>query len=565
VDSDTNYIEAALFANTINVNPNGITNLTSFGAIDVVFAKYNKSGNLVWGKRFGGTNTTDAPHGVVTDAQKNIYLTGYCGNTTTGNLPVNFNPNGGNTLNTYGHFDAFLAKYDQNGNYQWAMILGNTVGATEERGWDIAVDNLNNVYVCGAMYGSINFNPLGTANVKSVGNSNAGLFLAKYNPNGINEWAFVISANDTSVFYEAYTAVDIDAYGNVYFAGNFRGNNVNFNPNGSNTLSSAGATDMFFAKYTSSGNLIWVKRVGGTAQDIISPGAMRLDNNNMPYFTGRISGTVNFNTSGGTNNVTGASLFLASYDTTGTLRYAFGMQSNPGDGGHRVGFDSQNNVYVAGWMNGTVNFNPNGTYNLTATSPTADVFLAKYTNSGQFIWALNFGATNSTDQNICAGLAVDQMNNVIITGQLYGTNANVNPKGTQFMLSSVGQNDCFIVKYNSSGLLWYSTGIKKTSDKLPIEYKLEQNCPNPFNPTTIIRYSVASNVKGQTSNVKLIVYDILGKELVTLVNENHKPGIYETQFSINQFSNNQMPSGIYFYKFMVDDVQYAVKKMILLK
>lgn len=554
VDSDTNYIEAALFANTININPNGTTNLTSFGAIDVVFAKYNKSGNLIWGKRIGGVNTTDAPHGIATDAQKNIYVTGYCGNTVTGNLPVNFNPNGGNTQNTFGHFDAFLAKYDLNGNYQWAMILGNTNGATEERAWDIAVDGQNNFYICGAMYGSVNFNPLGSPNIKSVGNSNAGLFLAKYNPNGINEWAFVISANDTNVFYEAYTAVDIDSYGNIYLGGNFRGNNVNFNPNGTTTLSSSGATDMFFAKYSSAGNLIWVKRVGGTLQDILSPGALRLDNNDLPFFTGRIAGTVNFNTSGGTNNISGASLFLASYDTSGALRNAFGMQSNAGDGGHRVCFDSQNNVYVAGWMNGTVNFNPNGTYNLTATSPTADVFLAKYTNSGTFIWALNFGAANSTDQNICAGLTIDQMNNVFITGQLYGTNANVNPKGTQLILSSVGQNDCFIVKYDSNGALWYPTIIKQISNELPENFNLRQNYPNPFNPETKIKFDIV-----KTGNVKLTVYDMHGKEIAILVNKTLQPGTYETTFDANKLA-----SGIYFCQIISH--RFAVtKRMTLLK
>ena len=554
VDIDTNYIEAALFANTININPNGTTNLTSFGAIDVVFAKYNKNGNLMWGKRIGGVNTTDAPHGIVTDAQRNVYITGYCGNTTLGNQSVNFNPNGGNSQNTFGHFDAFLAKYDLNGNYQWAMILGNTNGATEERAWDIAVDGQNNVYVCGAMHGSVNFNPLGSPNIKSVSNSNAGIFLAKYNPNGINEWAFVISANDTSVFYEAYTAVDIDAGGNIYFGGNFRGSNVNFNPIGSTTLSSAGATDMFFSKYTPAGNLIWAKRIGGTLQDILSPGALRLDNNNMPFLTGRISGTVNFNTSGGTNNVSGASLFLASYDTSGVMRNAFGMQSNPGDGGHRIDFDNHNNVYVAGWMNGTVNFNPNGIYNLTAISPTADVFLAKYTNAGNFIWALNFGAVNSTDQNICAGLTVDLMNNIIITGQLYGTNANINPKGTQFLLSSVGQNDCFIIKYDSLGTLWSPTSVKQISNELPENFNLEQNYPNPFNPETKIKFNII-----KTGNVNLTVYNLSGKEITTLVNRNLQPGTYETTFNANN-----LPSGIYCYK-LESSGTAETKRMVLIK
>ena len=85
---------------------------------------------------------------------------------------------------------------------------------------------------------------------------------------------------------------------------------------------------------------------------------------------------------------------------------------------------------------------------------------------------------------------------------------------------------------------------------------------NPFNTTTIIRYSVSENgkLKIENSMVTLKVYNILGKEIATLVNERQKPGIYEVQFS-----DNQIPSGIYFYRLLVDDVQFGVKKMILIK
>jgi hypothetical protein len=66
----------------------------------------------------------------------------------------------------------------------------------------------------------------------------------------------------------------------------------------------------------------------------------------------------------------------------------------------------------------------------------------------------------ATENNIAAGLSVDQENNPIITGQLYGSNANVNPLGTSaFNLSSIGSNDCFVIKYNNGGTLWENTPL----------------------------------------------------------------------------------------------------------
>jgi hypothetical protein len=484
IDGSGNPIVAALFQYTIDIDPNGTSNLQSNGGVDVVLVKYTGSGSLVWGKRFGGTTTTDAPHGVGVDGAGNIFVTGYFGSQmTTAPQTANFNPNGGGALTTKSDFDAYLAKYDSNGNYRWALGLGNSGGNTEERGWDIAVDAQGNSYIAGAFHGTVDFNPRGTPNIRQLASPDAGLFLAKYDSSGINQWAIVVDARDTSVFTEAYAAVDFDAAGNVYFAGNFRGTNVNFDPQGSALMTSAGQTDMFLAKYTTSGTFVWAKRIGGPLQDIVSPGAMRLDNTGLPWFTGRISGTVNFNTGGGTNIVTGSSLFLAGYDASGQLRTAFGMPSNPGDGGHRVDFDVQNNVYVAGWMNGTVDFDPNGTYNVTAVSPTADVFLAKYTNNGGFLWAFSAGAINSSQNNICAGLVVDAQDNAFITGQFYGTNADFDPSLTgQRLLSSVGQNDCFVAKYNANGT-FIPVGIsvfeiKEAAESVTLHWRTESEINN---------------------------------------------------------------------------------------
>ena len=91
---------------------------------------------------------------------------------------------------------------------------------------------------------------------------------------------------------------------------------------------------------------------------------------------------------------------------------------------------------------------------------------------------------------------------------------------------------------------------------VPDEFRLYQNYPNPFNPSTVIRYSIKEN-----AFVKLKVYDVLGNEVATLVNQNQLRGSYNYQFST---VNYQLPSGIYYYKLESGDFS-EVKKMILLK
>lgn len=86
------------------------------------------------------------------------------------------------------------------------------------------------------------------------------------------------------------------------------------------------------------------------------------------------------------------------------------------------------------------------------------------------------------------------------------------------------------------------------------EFSLEQNYPNPFNPTTKINFSIP-----KSGYISLIVYDILGKEIKSLVNENLTPGEYETVFE-----TIGLPSGIYYYILKTDNYR-SVKKMILLK
>jgi len=105
----------------------------------------------------------------------------------------------------------------------------------------------------------------------------------------------------------------------------------------------------------------------------------------------------------------------------------------------------------------------------------------------------------------------------------------------------------------------FPINVNQISTNIPLSFELKQNYPNPFNPSTIIRYQIKDS-----RFVTLKVYDILGREIETLVNEFQKAGTHETQFPDNNAIHNQLASGVYFYKLVVGDF-VAVKKMILMK
>ncbi|MBK6506086.1 MAG: T9SS type A sorting domain-containing protein [Ignavibacteria bacterium] len=93
------------------------------------------------------------------------------------------------------------------------------------------------------------------------------------------------------------------------------------------------------------------------------------------------------------------------------------------------------------------------------------------------------------------------------------------------------------------------------SGSLPEEFSLSQNYPNPFNPATKINYKLHV-----TGYIELIVFDALGKDVATLVNEMKIAGSYEVEFNASN-----LPSGVYFYSLIANGKQMSVKRMALVK
>jgi hypothetical protein len=122
---------------------------------------------------------------------------------------------------------------------------------------------------------------------------------------------------------------------------------------------------------------------------------------------------------------------------------------------------------------------------------------------------------------------------------------------------------------NTQGAVWVfndpTIGITPISNEVPKNFSLSQNYPNPFNPTTKIKFDIPSVGNGRDRSVQLIIYDVLGREVATIVNQQLQPGTYEVNFD-----GTNLTSGVYYYKLVVGDNTNNggfsdTKKMILIK
>jgi hypothetical protein len=124
------------------------------------------------------------------------------------------------------------------------------------------------------------------------------------------------------------------------------------------------------------------------------------------------------------------------------------------------------------------------------------------------------------------------------------------------------QNVCAVQSYSDSALKYYYNdfrtctpiGIQPISNEVPARFELLQNYPNPFNPTTNFEFRIAD-----FGLVRLVIYDILGREVTTLINEKLQPGSYKADWDASNY-----PSGIYFYTLSTENFT-DTKKMVLIK
>lgn len=348
-----------------------------------------------------------------------------------------------------GETDLFLASYSIETGYNWVRGFGSKAGVSTAE--DIAIDESGQIIITGAMFDQTTFDG---RTFRTVGNSNLGkmdFFLAKFDPAGNLLW---LDHGGGNVVPNLQTgdnrgrAVATTIQGDIIAVGDYIGA-ANF---GSLKLPEGGPNeDTYLAKYASDGEVLWAKAITGNF--MVSAYDVATDPKGDIFVIGyfghhNIGGHVIFDevqleSSGGRD------IFVAKYDSEGKLLWArrAGASGTGPSGGYdyatHVAPDNQGGCLVTGWFQGEAQFD---SFKLTSSGG-RDIFLAKYSETGEVLWAVRAGGPLN-DQG--SAVIIDQQQNHYCTGFFRGKAFF----GTR-EVNSIGESDIFVAKYDRNGtLLW---------------------------------------------------------------------------------------------------------------
>jgi len=261
-------------------------------------------------------------------------------------------------------------------------------------------------------------------------------------------------------------SIDTDENGNVYTTGTFKGT-VDFDPSPSNVqnLTAVGLKDIYIQKLDSSGQLLWVKQVGGINDDESS--SLKVDANGNVYIIGFFRDTVDFDPDIAIQqnlaSVGGTDIFIQKLDSNGNLVWVKQMGGTSFNRGLSIALDLSGNLYATGYFIGTVDFDPNPTtQNLVTSLGSQDFFIQKLDVNGNLVWVKQIGGSNS---DVANAIATDKDGNVYTTGYFRGT-ADFDPSGSVFNLTSVSSDpDIFVHKLDSNGNFVWAKGMGGNGDE----------------------------------------------------------------------------------------------------
>ncbi len=395
-----------------------------------------------WARTWGGDNFNMGT-AVATDSAGNVYVTGMFSGT------VDFDPGSGDNYISNDDYDIFLSKFDSSGNFEWVRTWG---GSSNDFSFAVAVDGLGNVYVTGFYMDTVDFDPGGGDLHTNYGHGDA--FLSKFDSLGNFKWARTWggSADDRS------QGIAADGSGNVYVTGYFS-DTVDFDPGSGDNYISNDDYDVFLSKFDSSGNFEWAVTWSGIEYDCSY--SVAIDGSGNVYVTGYFSGTVDFDPGSGDPHTSNGEedAFLSKFDSSGNFEWARTWGGSLSDKSFPVATDGSGNVYVTGYYQDTVDFDPDGGDPHTSNGE-KDTFLSKFDSLGNFKWARTWGGSSS-DKSFA--VTTDDPGNVYVSGH-YQDTVDFDPGGGDPHTSN-GMCDVFLSKFNSSGSFeWVHTWGGSTYD-----------------------------------------------------------------------------------------------------
>lgn len=493
--SGDDWQESMVVDDSGNVYLTGYANGNSYLTI-----KYNTVGELKWAESYPGGKA----YAIAVDSSGSVYVTGY-----------------GTEL---GNFCFATLKYNPSGLLQWERKF-NRMPNSNDIARSIALDGFGNVYVTGD-------------SEDSTQRSNA--LTIKYNSDGVQQWIAIDTLETSS------KSIVTDSYGNIYITGSVYYNNDQ-------------SYDYLTIKYNSDGEQQWLATYNGTGNYNDFAQSIAIDNLGNVFVTGESPEP----------KVLNRECVTIKYNPDGVQQWTardhrFGFWYNMPK---KILVDQSGNAYIAGES--------------YSNASSLDYLLIKYSSTGVQQWVeLYNGPLNSYDK--AYSMVLDSSGNSYITGYSFNneTGADIvtikfNTDGIQQWLTRYSKDprleghsialdksgNVYVSGIEINGQMDYITlkysqliGITQSSSEFPDDYILFQNYPNPFNPLTRIGFNILKQ-----SYISLKIYDVLGNEIKTLVNEYKPAGVYQVNFD-----GDDLSSGIYFYRLSSGN-SIQTKSMVLIK
>jgi uncharacterized delta-60 repeat protein len=517
IDGPLNSSDAGL---KILVDENGFVYVGCFiaktpGFGDAAVIKYSPNGDTLWLRYYNNPfNNGSTVHDMQIDNDGNIIITGQCGGTSLA--------------------DYFTMKLDTNGNTLWTERYDE---GDMDASQAMIVDNAGNIFITGTSW--------------KINQSNNFLTI-KYTPDGDTLWSYMWAGTENAS--DVAKDIELDSYGNVVIAGTtdwYWGTGdyvtIKLNPAGDTVwvrkydspehaheylkalvidnqdniyvtgdIYKTGCNyNIVTIKYNAYGDTVWTRRYNGAGNGDDKVYAMEIDSEGNIYLTG--SSFVSGN---------GIDCLTMKYSSDGVLMWAktYDEYSYHPDGATALALDNSGNVYVTG--------------SASTSSSNIAYLTIKYDNDGNEKWVTKYDGPGYNGQDFASSVFVDNSGYVYITGSSTGVTTG---------------NDVATIKYSQ-----VPNNVDETFRDLPSQFELSQNYPNPFNPSTKISWQSPVG-----SHQTLKVFDVLGNEIATLVDDYKSAGNYEVEFNPTSSARN-LVSGIYFYQLKAGEF-IQTKKMILLR
>ncbi|KUG09105.1 Ig-like domain-containing protein [Solirubrum puertoriconensis] len=270
------------------------------------------------------------------------------------------------------------------------------------------------------------------------------------------QWAVQPTKNNTvNTTVTSGQAVRTDAAGNVYVLGGMNGSHTF----GTTSLSSS-TSDVTLSKFTSSGAWLWAVSIPSGTSD--SPRGLAVAPNGDVYVSGTYDqGSITIGSTTHTSSGS-ADIFIAKYNTSGVLQWSTKAGSASTEFATGLAVDANNDLIVGGYFQGNLTFGNAGTLGLTRAGSTGnDIFVAKLSSAGTWVWSVRGGGADG--QDYCRGLDVDAAGNIYLVGNF--RNAGNATFGGTTLTSNGGTNDILLAKLDNNGnWLWAIKGDGPGSD-----------------------------------------------------------------------------------------------------